>query len=139
MPPDSNPIARPLAPETVLVVDDDQDMCWVLEGALAGLGCAVTAVGSGRGAISSVAEHAFPIAFVDARLPDMDGLRLIEELRRLRPSMRIIMISGYYLEDDVRILEAVRAAEIDGFLAKPFQIEAIVMAAMGKGNGKHHP
>ncbi len=139
MRPDSSPIARTHAPETVLVVDDDQDMCWALEGALAGLGCAVTAVGLGRDAILSVAGHAFPIAFVDARLPDMDGLRLIEELRRLQPSMRIIMISGYYLEDDARILEAVRASEIDGFLAKPFQIEAIVTAAIGKGNGKCRP
>jgi CheY-like chemotaxis protein len=139
MPPDSSPIARTPAPKTVLVVDDDQDMCWALEGALAGLGCAVTAVGLGRDAILSVAGHIFPIAFVDARLPDMDGLRLIKELRRLQPSMRIIMISGYYLEDDARILEAVRASEIDGFLAKPFQIEAIVMAAIGKGNGKCRP
>ena len=108
-------------------------MCWVLEGALASLGCAVTAVGAGRSAISVVTERAFPVAFVDARLPDMDGLRLIAELRVLRPSMRIIMISGYFLEDDVRILEAVRASEIDGFLAKPFQIEAIVDRRDGKG------
>ena len=130
---------NPPAPETVLVVDDDQDMCWVLERALANLGCDVTSVGLGRSAISIVAERAFPIAFVDARLPDMDGLRLVMELRVLRPSMRIIMISGYFLEDDVRILEAVRKAEIDGFLAKPFQIEAIVTAALGKGERASAP
>lgn len=126
------------APE-VLVVDDDQDMCWVLEVALAGLGCAVTTVVSARAAISSVVEHAFLIAFVDARLPDMDGLRLIEELRKLRPSMRIVMISGYYLEDDMRISEAMRACAIDGFLAKPFQINAVVAAVNGRGNGKFRP
>ena len=131
--------AIPPAPETVLVVDDDHDMCWVLEVALAGLGCAVTTVHSAQSAISSVAEHAFPIAFVDARLPDMDGLRLIEELRRLRPAMRIIMISGYYLEDDMRISEAVRACEIDGFIAKPFQIDAVVAAVTRKDNGKYRP
>lgn len=131
--------AIPPMPETVLVVDDDLDMCWVLEVALAGLGCAVTTVNSARSAISSVAEHSFPIAFVDARLPDMDGLRLIEELRRLRPVMRIIMISGYYLEDDTRISSAVRAGEIDGFLAKPFQIDAVVAAVTRKGNGECRP
>ena len=114
-------------------------MCWVLKGALASLGCAVTSVGLGRSAIAVVMESAFPVAFIDARLPDMDGLRLIAELRVLRPSMRIIMISGYFLEDDVRILEAVRTAEIDGFLAKPFQIEAIVAAALGKANGHRRP
>ena len=98
------------APETILVVDDDQDMCWVLEVALAGLGYVVKTVGTAQSAISSVADHAFSVAFVDARLPDMDGLRLVEQLRGLRPAMRIIMISGYYLEDDTRILEAMRAS-----------------------------
>jgi DNA-binding NtrC family response regulator len=131
--------AMPPLPETILVVDDDLDMCWVLEVALSGLGCAVTTVDSARSAISSVAEHAFPIAFVDARLPDMDGLRLIEELRRLRPEMQIIMISGYYLEDDMRISNAVRAGEIDGFLAKPFQIDAVVTAVTRKGTGECRP
>ena len=130
--------ARP-APETILVVDDDQDMCWVLEAALAGLGYVVETVGTARNAIASVADHAFPVAFVDARLPDIDGLRLVEELRGLRPSMRIIMISGYYLEDDARILKAMRESRIDGFLAKPFQIEAIVKAAIGENNGNFHP
>lgn len=131
--------AIPRVPETILVVDDDPDMCWVLEVALAGLGCGVTAVDSVRSAITSVAVHAFPIAFVDARLPDMDGLQLVEELRKLRPEMRIIMISGYYLEDDIRISEAVRACEIDGFLAKPFQIDAIVAAVTWNGNGIYWP
>jgi len=125
--------------ETALVVDDDQDMCWVLEVALTGLGCAVTTVGSAHKAISSVTYHAFPIAFVDARLPDMDGLRLVEELRNLRPAMRIIMISGYYLEDDLRISKAVQASMIDGFLAKPFQIAALATAVAGRSNGKYHP
>lgn len=132
-------VVTPTVPEKVLVVDDDQDMCWILEVALTGLGCAVTTVCSAQEAIASVAVHAFPIAFVDARLPDMDGLRLIEELHSLRPAMRIIMISGYYFEDDIRILEAVQASAIDGFLAKPFQIDAIVAAVTGKSNGKHRP
>ena len=49
------------------------------------------------------------------------------------------MISGYYLEDDARILEAMRESRIDGFLAKPFQIETIVKAAIGQDNGNFRP
>jgi DNA-binding NtrC family response regulator len=132
-------LAIPQAPETVLVVDDDQDMCWILEVALSGLGCVVKKVGTAQNAIALVTDQAFPVALVDARLPDMDGLRLIQELRNLRPTMGIIMISGYYLEDDARILEAMRASAIDGFLAKPFQIDAIVRAVMGRGQGNSSP
>jgi DNA-binding NtrC family response regulator len=127
------------ARETILVVDDDQDMCWVLEAALAGIGYKATSVSSARRAITLLAEQTFPIAFVDARLPDMDGLRLIEVLRSLQPGIRIIMISGYFLEDDACILEAVQASQIDGFLAKPFRIDAIVAAITRGGDGHRRP
>lgn len=137
--PDLTTPASPQAPGTVLIVDDDQDMCWILEVALAGRGYVVKTVGTAQDAISSVANHAFPVAFVDARLPDMDGLWLVAELRRLQPAIRLIMISGYYLDDDTRILEAMRTSTIDGFLAKPFQIDMITTAAMGNDNGNSRP
>lgn len=126
-------------PKTALIVDDDQDMCSILDVALTGLGCAVKTVGTAQMAISSMADCAFQVAFVDARLPDMDGLRLVGQLRGLQPAMRIIVISGYYLEDDARILEAMHASEIDGFVAKPFQIHAIMTAAMGNNGGALRP
>lgn len=119
-----------------LVVDDDQDMCWVLETALACVGCAATTVSTAQDALNLIAKRIFPIAFVDARLPDMDGLRLSAELRDAQPGMRIIMISGYFLSDDKEISDAMRASKIDGFLAKPFQIESVFAAA---ANGKCRP
>ena len=130
-------VQRP--PETILVVDDDQDMCWALEAALASVGYRVETVDTAQRAIASVAERAFAVAFVDARLPDMDGLRLVDRLRDLRPAMRIVMISGYYLEDDPRISLAMRESRIDGFLAKPFQIATIANAARGNDGGNLRP
>lgn len=132
-------MGRALPSDLVLVVDDDLDMCWILEAALAGLGCRATTVGTARSALDVLAEETFPLAFVDARLPDMDGLRLIEELRCLQPGMRIILISGYYFEDDILILEAVHAAKIDGFLAKPFRIDAIAAAVTAASGGHSFP
>jgi len=126
----------PSALKTALVVDDDRDMCWILELALSDLGYAVTTACSARSAISSATDASFPIALVDARLPDMDGLRLVERLRALRPAMRIVMISGYYLDDDIRIAKAIRAAHIDAFLAKPFQIDAIIAAVAATNAGE---
>jgi len=126
-------------PETILVVDDDRDMCWALEAALASVGYRVETVGTAQSAIASVAERAFPVAFVDARLPDMDGLGLVDKLRGLRPAMRIVMISGYYLDDDPRISDAMRTSRIDGFFAKPFQIATIAKAARGDNGGNPRP
>ncbi|WP_454650948.1 response regulator [Bradyrhizobium liaoningense] len=121
--------------KTVLVVDDDQDMCWILNVALSTLGYEVTTVGSAQEALTLMADRFFSIGFIDARLPDMDGLRLIKALRVLQPTIRIIMVSGYYFEDDVPISEAAQADEIDGFLAKPFRIEAIAAALSRMGEG----
>jgi CheY-like chemotaxis protein len=118
----------PGSPQRVLVVDDDVDMCWVLRVALTGLGCAVLTVATGGDAISAVVEKSFSLAFVDARLPDMDGLQLVGRLRSQQPRIRIVMISGYYLADDPRIVDAIRRSQIDQFVAKPFQIAAIAAA-----------
>jgi CheY-like chemotaxis protein len=70
----------------------------------------------------------------------MNGWQLIDALRQRRPAIRIVMISGYYFEDDIRVARALQAAEIDGFLAKPFQIEAVVAIAAGLGgDGRRRP
>jgi DNA-binding NtrC family response regulator len=118
------------AVQSALVVDDDLDMCWVLEAALKGVGCAAITVSTGRDALKLITTESFPIAFVDARLPDIDGLRLSEQLRRVQPELRIFIVSGYFLTDDAEILEAIRTQKINGFLAKPFQIGSILAALM---------
>lgn len=112
-------------PEAALVIDDDPEMGWVLAAALAGAGCRATVVGSGGEAMALLAANAFPLAFLDARLPDMKGLDLARELRRNRPAMRIIMISGYFFADDLEVDDAIKDSRIDGFLGKPFDLDAI--------------
>ncbi len=133
-------MGEPLPSATVLVVDDDYDMCRILELALTSAGWRVILAGSAAAALALCADKPFSLALVDARLPDMDGWRLIEELRGLRPEIGIIMISGYYFEDDVRVVKALQASEIHGFLAKPFRIEAVVAMAAALGlNGCRRP
>ncbi len=138
------------APRAVLVIDDDPEMGWVLASALAGAGWGATVVSSGAEALAWVLaavladagwgatvvdgggkpqaflpKNAFPLAFLDARLPDMNGMELARELRRVRPGMRIVMISGYFFADDVEVADAIKESRIDGFLAKPFDLDAI--------------
>ena len=116
-----------MGPNSVaLVVDDDRDMCRALELVLTHAGCRVTTAASGEHALVLARERAFSIAFVDARLPDMDGWCVVDELRRICPATRIIMVSGYYFADDLRVAEALQAGIIDRFLPKPFDIDAIV-------------
>ncbi len=103
-------------------------MCWVLKVILESSGHAVTIAQSGHEAAEVAARNTFRVAFIDVRLPDIDGLQLAARLKQLCRRIRIIIISGYYFEDDLSIVEAVHAKRVNGFLAKPFQIEAIEAA-----------
>jgi DNA-binding NtrC family response regulator len=106
-------------------VDDDPDMCWVLKTTLELFGQSVTIAQSGHEALSLAVKRAFPVAFIDARLPDMGGLQLAAKMVRQHSTMKIVIISGFYSEDDLQIVEAVRTMRVHRFLAKPFRIEAI--------------
>lgn len=115
-------------PIPTLIVDDDPDMCWVLKVTLELSGHSVTIAQNGHEALGLARQNTFPVAFIDARLPDMDGLQLATKMAQQHKTMKIIIISGYYSKDDISIVEAVRAMRVHGFLAKPFQIEAIEAA-----------
>lgn len=137
----SEPTGTPnsAAAGAVLVVDDDKDMCWALELGLKLAGYAALSAGSAEAALAALARQRFDFAFVDARLPDMDGLQLAAELRQKRPDMTVILISGYYFSDDRRISAALSSGSIHGFLAKPFRIDAAIEATGVRREGNPLP
>jgi CheY-like chemotaxis protein len=100
----------------VLIVDDEPDMCWARK--------ALTALE----ALKLMERHRFACAFLDAKLPDMDGLELARRLRERAPDLRILMVSGYFYRDDVSIQEAISQGLIRGFISKPFLQEEILQA-----------
>ena len=121
----NKPSFNALSDRTALVVDDDPDMCWVLKTTLELFDYSAAIAENGRQALRLSATRPFPIAFIDARLPDMDGLQLATVMHSKHKDLRIIIISGFYSEDDLQIVEAVKTRRVQAFLAKPFQIDAI--------------
>jgi CheY-like chemotaxis protein len=115
-------------PEPLLVVDDEPDMCWALERILNKNGYVIQKALDGVSALALMRQHAFPLALVDAKLPDVDGLELARQMRRLNPGMAIVMVSGYFYRDDVAIQQALSQGLIKGFISKPFQQEEILLA-----------
>lgn len=114
------------ARHTVLIVDDEPDMCWALQNLLSAKGFDSKAVQTGEGALILLETTGFEIALLDVKLPDIDGLELARRMKSVVPSITIIMISGYYYKDDVDIQCAVEEGLVKGFLAKPFLHEDVI-------------
>jgi len=106
--------------EVFLIVDDEPDMCWALENILKKNGFCSKKALNGREALELVNQNCFRLVFLDAKLPDMEGLQLAKKIRDIDPSVRIIMVSGYFYRDDTDILNAEKQGLINGFIAKPF-------------------
>jgi DNA-binding NtrC family response regulator len=113
-------------PNLILIVDDEPDMGWALEHLLNRRGFATRKALSAREAMNLLGQHRFSCAFLDAKLPDMDGLELARRIRELAPGTRIIMVSGYFYRDDVSIQEAISQKLIIDFISKPFLQEEIL-------------
>jgi DNA-binding NtrC family response regulator len=103
-----------------LIVDDEPDMCWALEHILKRCGTLSRKALSGKEALGLVKSERFRLAFVDAKLSDMEGLELARRIRKADADIRIVMISGYFYREDPDVSEALAEGLISGFIGKPF-------------------
>ena len=101
-------------------------MCWALEKLLTSRGFATQKALSAQEALDLMNQHHFNRAFLDAKLPDMDGLELARRLLEISPEIHIIMVSGYFYRDDPNIQIAISQKLIGGFISKPFHQDEIL-------------
>ena len=111
---------------SVLIIDDEPDMCWALEHILKSQTSKMVTVGSGQEGLDTLAEGNIDIVFIDAKLPDMEGLEVASEMRRRVPSLRIILFSGYFYKDEPDVKQALHQGIITDFVSKPFQNKEIM-------------
>lgn len=78
----------------------------------------------GQEACNAIEEEAFDCAFVDLRLPDMDGLQLLAKIKKQDPGLPVVMMSGYPTMDHT--IEAMRRGASD-FLTKPFTLQDVAL------------
>ncbi len=118
--------ARQMAEKaSVLVVDDEPDLCWALENILSSAGYRVTRATTGQQAMERSRETFFALALIDAKLPDVDGTELVLQLKAVNPGMVVIMISGYFYKEDRVIEEGLLNGTYAGFIAKPFDLSEV--------------
>ena len=118
--------ATPQPRFAVLIVDDEPEMCWVFKTLLEQHGYTVQLATSGQEAISLAAEGNFQVMLLDAKLPDMEGRELARKMAQLSPGARLIMVSGYFYNDDIQIETAITSGVISAFISKPFENDKIL-------------
>lgn len=112
--------------QLILIVDDEPEMCWALEHILNKTGRRVIKALSGLDALKLAAAHQPALVFVDAKLPDMEGLELARRLHQIVDDLRIVMVSGYFYKDDDAVQKALSEKIITDFVGKPFINEDIL-------------
>lgn len=111
-----------------LIVDDEPDMCWAFQNLLAQNNILSQNALNGQQALELIRKVDFKAVFVDAKLPDIDGLDLAKKIREIAPDLRLIMVSGYFYRDDPAIRKALEEGLISNFVSKPFQNQEILSA-----------
>jgi DNA-binding NtrC family response regulator len=103
-----------------LIVDDEPDMCWLLEHLLTREAFSVKKASSGHEALKLMESNKFQLAFVDLKLDDIEGLELARRLKLCDPFLRIVMVSGFCYKDDPTVQRALAEGLICDFIPKPF-------------------
>lgn len=109
----------------VLIVDDDDDFRRTMARALELKGYRVDAAGSGEEALQIAQERDCQVAFIDIKMPFMNGLETYLKLKEINSTMKTVMMTGY--GDEVTdIIGKAMAAKVTTCLRKPFDLSAAV-------------
>lgn len=110
---------------TVLLVDDDDTFRRVLQSELSRRGYDVTVAATGREAVDTACRVSPDVVLLDLRLPDLDGLEVLRQLRERQLSLGVIVLTGHGTIDTA--IQAIRLGAYD-YLEKPCQIEKVELA-----------
>lgn len=109
--------------ERVLVVEDERTLATNIARALEKAGHAATVVFSGAAAIAEIDKTPFDLVLTDLRLPDLDGLTVLDHVRKGAPETSVVMMTAYASVDSA--VDALRHGAVD-YLLKPLSLAEVV-------------
>jgi DNA-binding NtrC family response regulator len=106
----------------VLVIDDDEGDCYLVEDILSEDGIQVDIAVGGEMGIRLLSEKEYPVVITDLRMPDIDGMAIIDFTRKRHMNSLIVVITGYATIDSVIV--ALRSGAYD-YIMKPFSADLL--------------
>jgi len=107
----------------LLIVEDDVAFCKMLKTFLEKKGYEVSTSFSGNDAVIQIQENAFDIVLTDVRLPDRDGITLLNDIRAKNPKTQVVVMTGY-AEINMAV-SAIKQGAFD-YVSKPFNPDKIL-------------
>ena len=101
---------------SILVVDDDERNCETMADILGEMNYVVNCVTDGYAAIELVKKNEYNLTLMDMRMPGLDGLETLKRVRQVRPSMKVITVTAYVLDETTMELKKVG---VEAILSKP--------------------
>ena len=113
-------MSKSVPPMRVLVVDDDREICDFVETFLAKDGIKVKTTSEPGGVVEEVKEGAYHLIVLDLMMPDLDGIKVLEQIRKVDTDIAVVIFTGYPSLDT-----AVQSMKLDAvdYLKKPFNPE----------------
>src|SRR5450432_1329781 len=110
---------------TILVVEDDAAMRTMLREALDEEGYMVEVAAGGRAGVERVRQGGIDLVVSDVKMPDLDGLDMLREIKAVSPSPHVITITAFGSIDT-----AIRAVKLGAFdyITKPFDVDQLTLS-----------
>ena len=122
MPPKASTAASAGPPIQVLVVDNDVAHAEAMADSLRSVGFACTVASGGREAISLLESSSFEIVVTDMKMPDIGGLEVLAESKKLQPEAEVILVTGHGTIESA--VEAMQRGAFN-YLLKPLDLKQL--------------
>ena len=120
----------------ILIVDDEPEVAEVLAKSLDRQGHRITTVNSGEDALRRLEDTPVDAMFLDVSMPGMNGLEVLAEVRRRRPTLAVVVITGHATPDEVDEVRRLGAVDV---IAKPAALTHYHRAIERLNEGKPYP
>ena len=108
---------------TVLIVDDDPSLRWTMSLILERKGYVAETAADGAEAVARIRENPFDMVLMDIRMPVMNGVQALKQIKTIRPKTIVTMMTAYAVED---LIQDAMEEGAFAILNKPVEIEEVI-------------
>lgn len=108
---------------SILIVDDDPGITETMHDIFTEMEYDVTVARNGYAAIKVIKENTYDIAFIDIKMPEINGVETFQKIKKLNNPPKVILMTAYSVED---LIEKAKEEGVYAVVYKPLDIEILI-------------